>query len=425
MQDQETPSRSQLADGGRLLDTLESLLALPSAELTSALTHACDLVAAAVRADKVDAFLYDPPRASLAAIGSSSQPLSALQRSLGLDVLAVANGGRLVGVYENGETFVSGQLEDDEEEVRGIRESLKVRSVVAVPLQVGPERRGVLAVASQQPRFFSAEDVRFIEIVVRWVGMLVHRAELVAEIARNALEHGRRAAAEELVTVLAHDLRAMLNPIGFRLSMMQSRAEEQGRSDDAEDAKAANAGLQRLARMINNILDSARIERGMFYLDRRPVALVRLCRELARLLATPGQPVEVIGRSDEELMVEGDRERLSQALENIVSNAIQYSPRNTPVELTLQGESRADGPWVKVVVRDEGPGIATDVLPRIFDRFSSGQRSAGLGLGLYLAKQIAVAHGGSLTVESTMGQGAWFTLELPACRPPPVSKPES
>ncbi len=407
-----------LDGSGRLLQTLESLLALPSAELRSTLVHACDLVSRAVRADKVDAFLYDAERSSLVALGTSDQPMSRLQRQLGLDVLPLANGGRVVLVYRTGETFTSGELDRDHEELRGIRESLRVRSMVAVALQVGGERRGVLAVASGEPSFFSPEDVRFTELVARWVGMVVHRAELVAHIERNALERGRRAVAEELITVIAHDLRNFISPIGLRLANIAMRAEEAGRDHDVEESRLAAAGLDRLTRMIENILDYARIDRGIFQMDRRPVELVPLGRELAQLLSTSARPIQL--RASREVVVEGDRERLSQCLENILSNALKHSPPQVPVVLTIEPEPRPAGPWAKVVVCDDGPGIPPDVLPVIFERFITGEGSRGLGLGLYLARQIALAHGGELTVESSPGRGSRFVLALPLLRPVPV-----
>jgi two-component system, OmpR family, sensor kinase len=409
----------ELADGGlgrgRLLDTFESLLALPSAELSSTLAHACDLVAAALRADKVDAFLFDPAKATLFAVGTSNQPLSALQRRLGLDVLAIANGGRVVHVFQTGQTFLTGALDRDPEELKGIREALAVRSKLGVPLEVGAQRRGVLMVASQKPDFFTPEDARFAELIVRWVGMVAHRAELVEQIARNAREQGQRAAAEELVTVLAHDMRNLLWPIDARLYAIQSRAERQRRHDDAADAASAGKTLRRLAGLIANILDSSRIDEGIFHVYRRPLPLVALCREVASTMSTPEHAVEVSAGA--EILVDGDAERLRQCLENLIANALQHSPRNLPVLVSVSPEERTEGPGARVMVRDEGPGIPGDILPRIFERFAAGHKSAGLGLGLYLARRIVEAHGGSITVESRLGEGARFIISLPAQLP--------
>src|SRR3954468_1347139 len=184
-------TRVRLAE--RHLDILEGLLRVPSGNVAATLSHVSDLVARATGADKVDAFLYDPARDSLFAVGSSTQPLSALQRQLGLDVLPLSNGGRVVQVYNTGETFVSGNLQDDPEELRGIKEGLGIRSKVGVPLDVGGERRGIMMISSLKPDFFTSDDARFAESVGGWVGILAHRAQLAEQIARNAAEEGRRA----------------------------------------------------------------------------------------------------------------------------------------------------------------------------------------------------------------------------------------
>jgi two-component system OmpR family sensor kinase len=393
------------------LTTLERLLALPASDLVSSLTHACNLVAEATRADKVDAFLFDENKASLVAIGSSTQPLSDKQRRLGLDVLPVANGGRVVHVYQTGQTFVTGHLEDDPEELRGVKQSLQIRSKIGVPLAVGGQRRGMMMIAALAPESFSADDVRFAETVVRWVGMVAHRAELVEQIARNATELGRRAAAEELITVMAHDLRNFLAPITARLSLLRTRAQRDERPVDVRDADSALQAMDRVARLIASLLDVARIEQGLFQVTLQPVDLAQVVREVARTLNTPAQPVEVT--ASDESVVSGDPERLRQCLENLVSNAIQHSPEGAPVHLIVRLQGDPAGDRVNVDVRDQGPGIPPDRLPHIFERFVS-RRSGGLGLGLYLARRIAEAHGGELKVESTPGQGSCFSLRLPS-----------
>ncbi len=111
--------------------------------------------------------------------------------------------------------------------------------------------------------------------------------------------------------------------------------------------------------------------------------------------------------------VEIDVERIRQALENLLSNALRFSPGGVPVIVEVNAERREDTSWAIVTVQDSGPGIAPDLLPRIFTRFTSGGSNRGLGLGLYLARGIAVAHGGTLTVDSQPGKGASFCLSLP------------
>src|SRR5690348_7725240 len=105
----------------RLLDVLEQLLELPGGELKATLSRVSDVLARSSGADKVDAFLYDENRDSLVAVGSSTQPLSQLQRELGLDVLPLSNGGCTVSVFRTGKSFVSGHVDKDPDELRGLR----------------------------------------------------------------------------------------------------------------------------------------------------------------------------------------------------------------------------------------------------------------------------------------------------------------
>ena len=156
--------------------TLERLLAISVSDLKSALTEASDLVAEALKADKVDSFVYDAQRDTLVAVGASRQPLSALQKRLGLDTLPVSNGGRTVEVYRTGRSFGSGRIDEDVEELRGVREGLKVRSEIGVAFEVSGVRRGVLMLASLERERWTEEDVRFAESVGRWVSSVLHQA---------------------------------------------------------------------------------------------------------------------------------------------------------------------------------------------------------------------------------------------------------
>ena len=407
---------NRIAHSQRALELLEALLHVPSGDLKSTLSHAADVVAGATGADKVDCFLYDPARDTLVAIGTSTQPLSMLQRQLGLDVLQLSNGGRVVQVYKTGETFLTGHLEEDPEELRGVKQGLKIRSKVGVALEFGGQRRGMMMVASLKPDFFTPEDARFAESLGRWISVLAHRAELAEQTSRNAEAQGRRAAAEELITVLAHDLRNYLAPLHGRMEVLRLRAQRDAREDDAQDAAAAAKAVLRLGGLVSDILDVARIEQGVFRIQPQPCDLGAMVRETATLLATAEHPVRVTVEEGLRVVVQADPGRLRQCVENIISNAIQKSPESAPVSVfvTLQA-TRPDGPLARVEVIDEGPGIPAELLPHVFERFVSGSAGeGGLGLGLYLAKRIAGVHGGDLTVESKPGKGARFTLVLPA-----------
>jgi len=364
-----------------------------------------------LHADKVDAFLYDDSRDCLVALGTSSTSLSTLQKKLGLDVLQVSNGGRVVSVYVTGKTYVSGHLTADPEELQGIKTGLKIESQIGVPLNVGGSRKGMMMIAALQRDFFQPSDVEFAESVAQWVGVVAHRAELVQEVTENAVEQGRRKVAEELVTVLAHDLRNYMSPIAARVHLLRARANSEKRKDDLRDADIALKGLERLNQLITDLLDVARLDQGIFQIDPQPVNLGELTREIAKAISTPEHELLVDVAND--AVVSADPRRIRQCLENLAANAVQHSPDGAPVRVLVHTNRHDEKQWGVVEVHNEGPGIPDELMRQIFERFVAGPGSRGLGLGLYLAKRIAVAHGGDLMVESPEAKGARFVLSLP------------
>lgn len=401
-----------------MLLALEKLLELPAAELRPTMDRASELIGELLHADKVDIFFLEPQTQTLVAVGVNDTPMARKQQRLGLDRLQLANRGRFVQVFETGNSWLTGHQDEDPEELPGIKFGLGIKSVVAAPIEVGGERRGVLEASSAQPEFFTEEDLRFVETVARWVGVVGHRAELVQELTRSAAEQGRRAAAEELITVLAHDMSNHLFPLRARMDLIHRRAVRARNADDARDAEAALRGLESLARLTSDLLDVARLEQGLFSLRLQPADVVRLVEEVAAGASSPGHAVE--RRGPEELVLLCDPERLRQALSNLVANAVKHSPAGTPVVMEVFPQTREGGPWVVLSVTDQGPGVPPQLMPRLFDRFVRGGRSSGLGLGLFLAREIATAHGGTLTVQSAPGQGARFELALPLERKEPV-----
>jgi two-component system, OmpR family, sensor kinase len=394
----------------KLLATLGQLLAIQATAIKPALDTASTLIADALGADKVDTFLYDPTKDTLVAVGTSTTPMGQQQRALGLDRLALANGGRSVEVFQTGRIYHHGQVDADVAELRGIREALGVRSELAVPLVIDGVRRGVLQADSAQPDAFSEADAHFLEAVAHWVGMLIQRAELVERLTREAIQAARRLVAEELVTVLAHDLGNHLTPLLGRVQILHRRAAREGRTREVQDALVLQQGLQRLQRLIADLLDVGRIEQGVFTVARQPVNLSDLAHEAASALQTPQFRVEV--QAPDELVGMVDPNRIQQAIENLLSNARRHAP-GSPVRLVIESEQRSNALWAIVRVQDRGPGIAPEVLPHLMERFVRGRQSHGLGIGLYLARSIAEAHGGTLEVTSTVGQGTTFRISVP------------
>jgi DNA-binding CsgD family transcriptional regulator len=187
-----------VTDSDRLLGTLEGLLAIRSLELRGALDEAAMPVLNALGADKIDVFLYQPESDSLVAMGASDTPLAHRQRQLGLDRLAIANGGRAVEAYRTGLPVVHGHVDEDEDELKGVKDGLGVRSQLNVPLHVNGELRGVLSAVSSQAERFTDRDLHFAQAIAGWIGIVTGRAELAGAMTQQAFERGRRDAAAEL-----------------------------------------------------------------------------------------------------------------------------------------------------------------------------------------------------------------------------------
>jgi two-component system OmpR family sensor kinase len=131
-------------------------------------------------------------------------------------------------------------------------------------------------------------------------------------------------------------------------------------------------------------------------------------------MSTPEQAITL--KVSESATVMADPRRIRQCAENLLSNALKHSPKGTPVTVMVRRERHDGIEQARVDIIDQGPGIPSDVLPHIFERFVTGQaRMGGTGLGLYIAHRIAVMHGGDLEVTTTPGEGTCISLTLACC----------
>jgi two-component system, OmpR family, sensor kinase len=393
-----------------LLRAAERIVAIEATELRPALSQAADIATEACGAEKVDVFIHDPAIATLVAMGVSTTPLAQRQLSLGLDRLPIANGGRVVQVFRTGEAYDTGRADADELELPGIRGPLGIRSHIIVPFAIEGAPRGVLSVSSTVPEAFGVEHLRLVRVLAQWVGLVAHRAEITERLAESAQREGRRSAAEELVTVVAHDLRNYVGPVHGRLHLLRQRAQREHRDTDLRDADAALRSLERLVHVLTDLLDVGRIDQGLFEVERRPLDLVALLGEASAAMQLPDRTIAV--EAPPELVMDGDATKLRQAFDNVLSNSAKYSPSGgtVRVDVRLEPDRRA----AVIAVSDDGPGMDPALAARIFTRFGRGPGSQGIGLGLYLAREIAIAHGGSLEVDTSPGHGATFTMRLPA-----------
>jgi signal transduction histidine kinase/DNA-binding CsgD family transcriptional regulator len=322
----------------------------------------------------------------------------------------VANALGADKVFFTGEAYADKDGHHPNDDLTGLGRELNVRSQVAVPLEIGNVKQGVLMAQSTQPDFFTERDFLFLRAVSHWVVYAIQHAELAERSAAAAVEQGRRVAAEELVTVLAHDLRNHMAPIRGRLELLYRRAIGEQHGQNLHDTAELRNAVDRFGRLISDLLDIARIDQGLFEVTAQPMDLAALVRDAAAVLEVPGTPIEV--EAPPELNVVADPVRIRQAVENLMANAVQHAPTDTSVRVELARESSQ--PRAVVTITDQGPGIDPALLPRLFERFARSPGSTGLGIGLFLARQIAEAHGGRIEVTSRVTGGTQFRLVLPA-----------
>ena len=389
----------------RLLSMLERLLELPTNDVNSTLYQTTQLVAEVLAADKVQAFLHDTATDALVAPDVLDMPVEIRQDAPAIHQLLLVHGGHIAEVFLSGVPYLSGHVDQDSEDTLGMQ------SEIVTIFQVGTQHRGVLLASSSTPEFFSEQDLHFLEAVARWVGIVIHRAELVKRMRQEAVEQGRRLAAEELLTIMAHDLRNYLTPLKGRLELIEQRAHREGREQDMHDVIAASNTFHLLERVISDLLDVARLNQGIFTIHPQSMDLVRLVYEVVPAFGGPETPISI--HTPQRVMLSGDPDRLRQVLENLLANAIKYAPKHTPITVQVGRERRMDGPWILLTVSNEGPGIPPEVSTQFLRPFTAGVTSTGLGLGLYLANRISEAHYGTLTVDSPPGQGVRVTLGLP------------
>jgi len=215
------------------------------------------------------------------------------------------------------------------------------------------------------------------------------------------------------VTVLAHDLNNHLTPLQGRVELLRRRAVRDDRPQDLPDIMALRDAVIRLNSLVTDLLDVGRLEQSLFEMDRQPLDMATLLQETVRLLETPETPIELRLGAEPLALVLADPARIRQALENLLANATKHSPKGVAVTVELETVQREEGPRAVIAVHDTGPGVPAEIVPRLFSQFAAGPGSSGLGLGLYMARNIAEAHGGTLTYDPPAQGGATFRLELP------------
>ncbi|HZU99008.1 MAG TPA: hybrid sensor histidine kinase/response regulator [Planctomycetota bacterium] len=222
---------------------------------------------------------------------------------------------------------------------------------------------------------------------------------------------------DDLFSLLVHDLRNPLSGVIGFLEILQLQLRDPSQARARQSADQAVEAARRLRDMLDEVLEIQRLEEAGLPIRRERVELRDLIRDAVRTVAgaARSRDISVEVALDEELFASLDRTLVRRAIENLVGNAIKFSP---PRE-TVQVRARRDGGTIAIEVADRGPGISTSTKLRIFKKFAaveanhSGDRRRGFGLGLHLVKLVASAHGGGVAVRDNEGGGSVFSIAFP------------
>ena len=285
-------------------------------------------------------------------------------------------------------------------------------SYIVAPLSARGYVLGVLTLVttSRSGRHYDVADVRTAEDM----------AERLAAAQDNAALYKREQEAvrvrDDFLSIASHELRTPLTPLRLQVQILRRLVVNGGalaRDKVSGSLDTLERQTERLARLVGDLLDVSRITAGKLTLHRERLDLAELAREVVERYAGASQ--SRIALQTEIAPGNWDRARLEQVATNLLANAIKYG-QEKPIDVTVALRDQT----ALLVVRDRGIGIAPEDVERIFGRFERAASAAsygGLGLGLYIAQQIAAAHGGRIAVESAPEQGATFTVALPAGEP--------
>jgi len=293
----------------------------------------------------------------------------------------------------------------------GNTDRLDLAYLLGFPLYIGSKLGGALVFIRFGGPTYSELHIQTASLQAFWAAALIERRDL--QEARTELDSVQRQMRlqDDFVSTISHELRT---PLGFIKGYSTSLLRQDTTWDESTQREFLNIideEADRLTRLIEDMLESARLQSKTLQFKFSPVRIDALLRDVATRINTHHPELKISFNVGLIPPVRGDGVRLSQVFENLFSNAIKYAPRS---EINISVTSSDDK--IRIAFADEGEGIPEDFLPFIFERFYRvpGERTVtGTGLGLYICKQIVMAHHGNIWVESVLDQGTTFLIELP------------
>ncbi|HVD31171.1 MAG TPA: ATP-binding protein [Methylomirabilota bacterium] len=288
-----------------------------------------------------------------------------------------------------------------------------VRSLLIAPISAADQRLGALEAYTDHQPVFSEDDLDLVRLLADQAAVILESRSLIDEAARVRAHEEAARLKEDFISAAAHDLKTPLTTLVAQAQFLERRAETQPSAPaDLPGLRRIVREAKRLSSLVLELLDASRLEQGKLVGEREPIDLVELVREVARRDLYESHRITVA--ADAPVVGSYDPRRIGQVVENLVENAVKYSPEDSEIQITVaqrNGEAFVD-------VTDRGIGIPAADLPQIFQRFHRAsnvddRRFAGMGLGLFICRGIVEQHGGRMSVDSRVGAGSTFHVVLP------------
>jgi len=312
------------------------------------------------------------------------------------------------------EAFQNGRTTTRFEELDGgSTDRTNIRHFLGLPLRLAGQSKGVLVFIRFGGPVFTPDQISLAEFIALHVAQILERKQLVNQIANLEAKRRLDSLQDDFIAMISHEL---LTPLGFIKGYATTLLREDTSWDEStrrEFLSIIDEESDRLRNLIDNLLDSSRLQAGTLQMAFQTVRLDTFLKELSLRVRSMHEDLRVdLELRTPGLQVSADPTRLTQVFENIISNATKYAP-GSAIKLILDKKNLQ----ARISVQDYGPGIASEHLDRIFQRFYRVQQSStsvrGSGLGLYITRKIIQAHDGEIDAQSHLGLGTTFQIYLP------------
>lgn len=294
------------------------------------------------------------------------------------------------------------------------------RALLAAPITAGDRRLGVLAAYAPRAPIYADEDLELVKLLADQAAVVLESRALIDEAARVQAREEVARLKEDFLSAAAHDLKTPLTVLVAQAQFLERRAARNPEAPaDPKGIQRIVQETQRLRDLVLELLDASRAEQGMLVGHVEQVDLVALAQDVCARHATERHPCSV--QADGRVTGRYDEVRMTQLLENLVENAVKYSPDGGSVLVRVWREGERN----YLSVTDQGIGIPSADIPRLFERFHRGtnvndRKFSGMGLGLFICRGIAEQHGGRISASSEPGKGSTFQVALPV--EPPLGR---